>query len=419
MTAGRVRAAVGPGAGPDALTAVDAALATVAEGLAGAPDIAVLFLGSGHASAAGPVAQRVRDRLHPRHLLGVTASAVVAGAHELEDPASLSVWAANVPGATVTPLRYPPAAAHDEPAAAWPEPPEDTTAVVLFADPFTFPADAFLAWWDQARPGVPVSGGMASGAVRPADVRLVLDGDVVTGGAVGLALGGVAVRTLVSQGCRPVGDSYTVTRAERNLVQELAGEAPVERIRATFSQADAADQELMRSGLHVGTVIDEYRERHNRGDFLVRGVLGAEPRTGAIAVGDVVRVGQTLRFHVRDAASAEEDLRELLAGFTGPAGEAPAAALLFTCNGRGQRLFGTADHDARMVSEALGGAPLAGLHCAGELGPVGERSFLHGFTASVLVIDDAPHDDPHRDVTARKHPADRGETRPGHARSVR
>lgn len=390
MTAGSVQAAVGAGAGHDALAAVDEALAGVADGLPGAADLAVLFLGAAHASAAEPVSQRIRERLAPRHLLGVTASAVVAGDREIEDPAGVSVWAASLPGATVTSVRYPPPAG-DQAAAAWPEPPGDTTALVLLGDPFTFPADAFLAWWDQARPGVPVSGGMASGAARPADVRLVLDGDVVTGGAVGVALGGVATRTLVSQGCRPVGGSYTVTRAERNLVQELGGEPPVERIRETFADADAPDQALMRSGLHVGTVIDEYRERHDRGDFLVRGVLGAEPGTGAIAVGDLVHVGQTLRFHVRDAASAEEDLRELLAGFAGPVGEpAPAAALLFTCNGRGQRLFGTPDHDARMVSDALGGAPLAGLHCAGELGPVGERSFLHGFTASVLVIDGGP-----------------------------
>lgn len=386
MTDGTLRAAAGAAVDTDAIAAVDVAAGEVADVLGGRPDLAVVFLGTAHAGDADRVAVRIGERLAPRHLVGVTAGAVVAGAREIEDHSGLSIWAATLPGATVTPVHYPPPGA-DDVGRPWPEPPADTAALVLLGDPFTFPADAFLAWWEHARPGVPVAGGLASGAARPGDVRLLLDGQVVEGGAVGVALAGVPVRTLVSQGCRPVGDSYTVTRADRNLIAELGGEAPVERIRATFTEAEPADRELMRTGLHIGTVIDEYRESHGRGDFLVRGVLGAEVDTGAIAVGDVVRVGQTVRFHVRDADSADEDLRELLDGFA--ARGAPGAALLFTCNGRGERLFGAPDHDARLLTQALGGVPLAGMHCAGELGRVGNRSFLHGFTASVLVLDDA------------------------------
>lgn len=385
---GGLRALAGAGVDRDALQATDTAVGAVAGGLDGPPDLAVVFLGSAHAESAEAVGARVGERLAPRHLIGVTAGAVVAGSREIEDPDAVSVWAATMPGASVTPLRYPPPAA--DPAGApteWPDPPEDTTALLLLGDPFTFPTDAFLAWWDRGHPGVPVSGGMASGAGDPQGVRLLLDGRAVRGGAVAMALGGVRARTLVSQGCRPVGENYTVTAADRNLIIELAGEAPVTRIRTTFADADPTDQQLMRGGLHVGTVIDEYREAHGRGDFLVRGVLGAQADTGAIAVGDIVRVGQTVRFHVRDAASADEDLRAMLADF---GGDGAAAALLFTCNGRGERLFGVPDHDARIVSEALGTVGLAGLHCAGELGPVGSRSFLHGFTASLLVLEPEP-----------------------------
>lgn len=384
MTGEGMQASAGVGAGPDALEAADTAVDTIAAALDGRPDLAVVFLGSAHAAAADRVAVRVGERLAPRHLIGVTAGAVVADDREIEDPQALSIWAARLPGATVTPLRYPAPAQQGGPGPEWPEAPPDTAVLLLLADPFTFPADAFLTWWDRAHPGVPVSGGMASGAATSAAVRLLVDGESVDGGAVGVALAGVRARTLVSQGCRPVGESYTVTAADRNLIIELAGEAPVARIRATFAEADDADQRLMRGGLHLGTVIDEYREAHGRGDFLVRGVLGAQADTGAIAVGDVVRVGQTVRFHVRDAASADEDLRALLADF--PGGGA-AAGLLFTCNGRGERLFGVPDHDARLVREALGPVPLAGLHCAGELGPVGARSFVHGFTASLLVLE--------------------------------
>ncbi|MDP8970327.1 MAG: FIST C-terminal domain-containing protein, partial [Actinomycetota bacterium] len=353
-----------------------------------APDLAVVFLGASYTPAAADVRDRVVESLAPRHLVGVTSGAgVIAGTQEIEDLAALSVWAACLPGAELTPLRYePPRESPDGLELGWEPPPQGAKGLLVLADPFTFPADGFLAWVDQARPGLPVSGGLASAGREPGHNRLLLDDAVVDSGAVAVAFGGdVRLRTLVSQGCRPIGSSYVVTRADRNLLQELAGEPPVERIRETFAEVDQAERRLMRAGLHIGTVIDEYREDFGRGDFLVRGVLGAEPDSGAIAVGDVVRVGQTVRFHVRDADSADEDLRELLSEFarTGSSD----AALLFSCNGRGTRLFGSPHHDASLVREALGDLPLAGFFCAGEFGPVGPRSFLHGFTASMLAFE--------------------------------
>lgn len=408
-----MRAASGSGTGADLDVAVEAAVCSVQAGLADQPgtagvgpalqdeppDLAVVFLGGVHAEEAERASGLIHQRLAPRHLLGATAAGVVFDGVELERPDGISVWAACMPGARLTPLRYPPPT-DDGPAAmgrqlpddrGWPDPPEDARALLLLADPFSFPADAFLTWVDQGSPGLPVSGGLASAARAPGANRLLLDREVYDAGAVGMAIGGdVVVRTLVSQGCRPIGQSFVVTRADRNLVQELAGEPPVERIKETFAAAERPDRELMRQGLHIGMVIDEYREEFGRGDFLVRGVVGAQAGTGALAIGDVVQVGQTVQFHVRDADSADDDLRTLLAEFmkeTSPPGFAPAGALLFTCNGRGRRLFGEPDHDAELVRDALGEIPVGGFFCAGEIGPVGSRSFLHGFTASLLVFE--------------------------------
>ena len=278
-------------------------------------------------------------------------------------------------------LRFP---APDDGGTEWPDVPPGTRALVAFADPFTFPPDAFLRWAQQRHPGMVVSGGLASGAARPGANRLLLDGAVHTDAAVGIALGGdVDVRALVSQGCRPVGEPFVVTAADGNLITELAGAPPVERLREVYASAGSRDRALMESGLHLGVVIDEYAEQHERGGFLVRAVLGAQRGTGALAVGDVVAVGQTVQFHVRDADSADEDLRALLDRF---APGSPAGALLFTCNGRGARLFGAPDHDAALVRETLGDVPLAGFFAAGEFGPVGGRSHLHGFTASLLAL---------------------------------
>jgi small ligand-binding sensory domain FIST len=212
--------------------------------------------------------------------------------------------------------------------------------------------------------------------------RLVLDDQIRTRGAVALLCSDdVPVRPIVSQGCRPIGKPFTVTRAERNLVYELAGQSATTRLQELVQDASDEDRDLMRNGLHVGIVVDEHKLDFTRGDFLVRNVLGADQRTGALAVGERVEVGTTLQFHVRDADAADDDLRALLGGVQG------AAALLFTCNGRGSQLFAAPDHDTGVVEELLGPIPLAGLFCAGEIGPVGGKNFLHGFTASLAVFE--------------------------------
>lgn len=384
-------AASGSGAGPDLAAALDAALRSVEVGLGGdgPPDLVAVFLGGAHAEVAEEVSARILQRLRPRHLIGTTAGGVVSDGTELERADGVSVWAARLPGADLVPLRYPPVGGEDPvEGVAWPEPPDTARALVLLADPFSFPADAFLTWVEQRSPGLPVSGGLASAGRTPGQNRLLLDGDVHTAGAVAMAVGGeVAVRALVSQGCRPIGRSFVVTKADRNLVQELGGAPPVERIREAFATSSPQDRNLMRQGLHIGMLIDEYVDEPARGDFLVRGVMGAEAGTGALAIGDVVQVGQTVQFHVRDADSADEDLRALLADLEEAGTDLePTGALLFTCNGRGARLFGHPDHDADAVRDALGDVPVGGFFCAGEIGPVGNRSFLHGYTASLLVF---------------------------------
>jgi small ligand-binding sensory domain FIST len=188
---------------------------------------------------------------------------------------------------------------------------------------------------------------------------------------------------LVSQGCKPIGEPYAVTGADRNVLLTVGGRPPLERLKETFASSDETDRRAMQTGLHVGRVVDEYKTEFRRGDFLVRNVLGADEESGAIAVGDQIRIGETVQFHVRDAASADVDLREMVGAV-----ERPAGALLFTCNGRGTRLFGVGDHDAAIVSDAFGPA-IAGFFAAGELGPVGGKNYLHGFTASLALFYDS------------------------------
>jgi small ligand-binding sensory domain FIST len=266
-------------------------------------------------------------------------------------------------------------------------PREAAGAHLMICDPFTFPADGLLAHLNQQRPGAVVMGGMASAALAARQSRLFLDDRVRPGGAVGVHLPGADVHSLVAQGCRPVGDAYIITRAEGNVILELGGRSPLVRLQDMASALSSRDQELLARGLQLGVVIDEYRDQPGQGDFLIRGVVGADPESGAIAVGDEIQVGQTVQFHVRDAESADEDLRRALARESAAlGGRSPAGALLFTCNGRGSRLFAGPDHDAGLIATMLGDIPLAGFFCAGELGPVGGQNFLHTFTASIALF---------------------------------
>jgi small ligand-binding sensory domain FIST len=260
---------------------------------------------------------------------------------------------------------------------------------LMICDPFTFPAGDLLAHLNQHVPGAVVMGGMASGGLRRRQSRLFLNGRVLSQGAVGAHLPGAEVHPLVAQGCRPVGDPYTITRADGHLIFEIGGRPPLARLRELATALPRREQELLAQGAHLGMVIDEYQAEPRQGDFLIRGIAGADPESGAIAVGEEVEVGQTVQFHVRDAHSADVDLRRTLEREAAALGSRQAAgALLFTCTGRGSRMFSEPDHDTGLLTKMLGQIPVAGFFCDGELGPVGGQNFLHTFTASIALFPD-------------------------------
>ena len=349
------------------------------------PTLAYLFLSPAHLPEVEIAAAVIREQLGPAHLLGCVAEGVVGGQRELESGPALALWAGALPDARLETFHLEAVPADEGVAVTGvPEFEDDTALVTMLVDPFTFPAGSFLRLLNDDYPGLPVVGGIAAGAGAPGAQVLILDDEHHSNGVVGAALSGVPVRTIVSQGCAPIGRDAVVTGAEGNIVFELAGEPALTRLKADLAGLPPERLRLAAEGLLVGLVIDENRAEYGRGDYLVRALLGADEDSGAIAVGDEVRVGQTLRFHVRDAASADEDLRESLAD--GLAGESAVGALLFTCNGRGTHMFTEPDHDARLLSEAVGSQALAGFFCGGEIGPVGGRAFLHGFTATTAVF---------------------------------
>jgi small ligand-binding sensory domain FIST len=368
-----------------------------------APDLVAAFVSHHHGGEIESLGPELARRLGAGALIGCTGESIIGEGREVEQGPALSAWAACLPETRVRPFACearPPAEGEEERPrfSALPEVRDHARAsLLLVADPFSFPMDAFLEHLNESLPGVPAVGGMASGGMGPGQNLLFDARGLRPGGALGVVLeGAIEVRSVVSQGCRPVGVPWVVTDGEQNVIKKLGGRPAFDVLMETMQKLGPEDRKLFQRAPFVGLAIDPTKSRFERGDFLVRGIVGASQKEKVIAVADTVRRGQSLQFLVRDAASASEDLALLMGAERqrGPAAagarSAPAAstgALLFSCNGRGTRMFDRPDHDVSAVSAGLdGAAPVAGFFAMGEIGPVGGRNFLHGFTASVALF---------------------------------
>jgi small ligand-binding sensory domain FIST len=346
------------------------------------PDLAVVFCSPHLAGAVEDIADSLAELLHPGALVGA-AMAGVAGAEEEDEPA-LALWTAVLPATEVQPLELRVEEVSSGAAlVGWPADRPDLaeSTLLLLADPFTFPVDAVLDGLAAAHPGLQVIGGLASAARGPGGNRLLLGRGAVASGAVGVLLsGGPPVTAVVAQGCRPIGQPFTVTAADGRYVVELGGRAALARLQAVAAELPEELRSRLSGAVQLGIVADEHRDELGPGDFLVRSIAGAREADGALALDATVEVGQTVQFQLREPQAADEELRALLAA------AAADAVLLFTCTGRGRAWFGEGDHDWRAIDERFGPVPVAGARCAGEVGPLGGRSHLHGFAASLALF---------------------------------
>lgn len=417
-TPGTLRLASSVSALPDGLKAAGAVAAQCNEVMGDGPiDLAMLFLTAEHLGSAEAIARRVREELRATCLIGISAQGVVGGRLELERTPGVSILAARLPGVEVVPFTgddlMPLADDSPEGLARCGRAfgaSESLRASIIFADPFSSPVGRVVTTMNRARAEGRIGailGGVASAGTAHGTNALILNERVSRAGLVGVSLKGpVCVDTVVSQGCRGFGPTFVVTAASKNVVLKLGGKPALDAVRELVEGMSDSDRKLLERGLFLGRVVDEYKDRFGRDDFLVRNVVGVEESQGALAVNDVVPVGTTVRFHLRDAESADQDLAMLLDAQK--LREPPVGGLLITCNGRGEQFFGRPNHDATAIVRAFaptppgeemarGGAdlqpdrpggsfPLAGFFGAGEIGPVGVDSHVHGFTACLALF---------------------------------
>jgi small ligand-binding sensory domain FIST len=372
----------------DARLGATEAAAAAAAGLTGPPDLAVVFASGAHVATPEVTLEAIQEVLGATTLIGCGAGGVLGGGRELEAGTGVAVWAASFgDGGTATPFHASVDEDGDELTIEGLPELARASGVIMLPDPYSFPTDVVLSELAREAPGVPVLGGLSSARTLDGEAALFLGEEVHERGVVGVRLEGVELLPCVSQGAAPLGREVTITAADGHLIHELAGQPALMTVERIISELSPRERSLVDGGVLIGIVIGGGKPEYEQGDFLVRGILGADPESGRIAVGASVEEGQVVRLHARDARSADRDLtRALGVRVEAMAGRPPAGALVFSCNGRGQGMFGVPDHDAAALARELQGAPTAGFFAAGEIGPVGGRSFLHGFTATVAVF---------------------------------
>ena len=334
-------------------------------------------------------------RVHARIplLAGCSSSSLITGAEEIEEDAGLSLALYSLPGAELKAVYFRQEQVEEANGAAYWQmetgvEADATNGWLAFIDPFHLDSETWLRTWNEAYAPAPILGGLASGDFHDQLTQVYLNGEVYEEGGVALSIGGgVRLVGITSQGCTPIGETWTLTKVEQNIIHEIGNRPAFEVLAETLNQLPPEEQKQARDNLFIGLVVNEYLEDFHRGDFLIRNLLGADPRSGSIAVGAAPRQGQTIQFQRRSASAATEDMNDLLARARRQLQNTTIfGACLCSCNGRGQGMFGRPHHDAQLVQQRLGPLGLAGFFCNGEIGPVGERSFLHGFTASLALF---------------------------------
>ncbi len=362
------------------------------EGLEAEFDLGFLFISSFGKTSTEEIIELINRRIKIKNLLGCTCAGIIGEQTEIERQPATSLILAKLPGVKI--LAFCINQTQME-TLSTPEAwfnflevyPNENPIFLILPDPFQFDMNRFLDQLNKIFPHCSIVGGLASGAYQPLENTLFLNQKQFEEGLVGVILTGpIQVEAVVSQGCRPIGETYIVTKAQDNVVHELAGKPFIEVLQNVLYKIPAKDKLLAQEALFVGIAMNEYQHQFKRGDFLIRGLIGIDRNTGAGAIADYVKPGQTIQFHIRDAEAATEDLNELLSAQQNKNKEKPKGALVFSCNGRGENLFRQPNHDIQIIQKYLGPVPAAGFFCAGEIGPVCKNNFLHGFTSSIALF---------------------------------
>ena len=354
-------------------------------------NLTLIFVSPKFSEHSGLLLSLINDELDSDLVVGCTSSSLISNGTEFEGNEGFSIGLFHLPDTQLKATYFNQKDVEQgEDADHWRQRTETTepNGWIVVADPFNMDLEEWLRQWNRTFPDVPILGGLASGPLGNNQTEIYLDDQVYTAGGIAIAIqGAIQLRSVISQGCTPIGEPWTVTHANRNVLEQIGNRPAYEVLVETANQLPPVQAAQVQGNLFVGLVINEYADEFKRGDFLIRNLLGADPESGKLAIGALPRPGQTVQFQLRSPEAASEDLRSLLAeAATQFENEEIIGGLLCTCNGRGKRLFGRPSHDADTIHQFFDQIPLVGFFCNGELGPVARQNFLHGYTASLALF---------------------------------
>ena len=341
----------------------------------------------------------IRERIASGVLIGCSGGGIIGGGREVEQTPALSITVAHMPGVTIESFfadTLNPPGGETGPS-VWKEwlgvKEGGSPNFILLADPFSFRGEEVLGGLDYAWPNSRKVGGLASGAHSQGGNALYLNDKTHSHGMIGVALSGnIQLDTVVAQGCRPIGETMNITKCRETLLEELDGKPPLRILEEMLDSLSDYDRKLLQTALFVGIEMDPMKDDPGQGDFLIRNLMGVDQKSGALSVGTLLRQGQLVQFHLRDKVMSTEDLNHLLSKHSEQTrAHSASGALMFSCMGRGEGLYGEADHDSRIFKNKMGDVPIGGFFCNGEIGPVGKATFLHGYTSSFGIF--SPRDE--------------------------
>jgi len=353
------------------------------------PDLVVIFVSYHHSDMYEMVPSKIAEQLHSKHIIGCSAGAVIGAGVEIENQPAISMMAGILPGVELQPFYI--LAEQMPDMDAGPEQWESLVnnnshadpQFILLTDPFTMRSDELIKGLDYAFNLSTKIGGMASGGRGKGQNALFLNQGVFRSGAVGLGLtGDIIISPVVAQGCRPIGKPLRVTRSFENMLLELDEYPALGVLKEIYQSLNERDQGLLKHSLFLGIVMDEFEDSPSMGDFLIRNIAGLDPKANGLVIGEIMREGQIVQFHLRDAQTSSDDISVMLSQFRDSYSRQSRGALLFSCLGRGSYLYGKANHDVGVFTEIVGDIPLGGFFCNGEIGPVSGTTYLHGYTSA-------------------------------------
>lgn len=358
--------------GPFSAAAAISATSRIRGSLGRPARLAFVFASPGYIPHLEELCDILRVDGHISDVVGCTGSGRIFENREIEEGEGCSILALDCDAGDPVPIRN----------ASLPEFKKTPNACVALVNPYDLQADDWLQEWNARFPGVPCVGGLASGGPEE-NVAVFFNGALHEAVVVPLEQK-TTILPVLSQGCRPIGEPLTVTRAEHNVLYALGGQPAYHALESAFQTLSDSEKSNARGNLFAGIAGNEYVEEFKPGDFLIRNIIGADPDSGAVVIGGIPRIGQTLQYQLRDRSVAHEDLARVLSA-SRIRGRHAFASLVFSCLGRGEKFFGESGHDAAQISGSTGGKPTVGFFGNGEIGPVAGRNALHTYTASAAI----------------------------------